>query len=123
MVEVAYMGRMAKVSGDKAYEDWTVTVYNDLTWSLRAEFEKWVDGMLSNESNRTDNNNAATYHANATVQQLSRDESAIPGATYLMQGIFPVSVGPIALAYDTNNQVETFDVTFAVNWWENSNTT
>ena len=121
VVNVAYMGRNVKVSGDKVFDDWTVTCYNDTVWDLRTEFEKWIDGMLRHEANITDYQDAAQYHADATVEQLDRNENVIQ--TYKLKAVFPSQVGEIALAYDTNDTVEEFQVTFAVNWWESDVTT
>lgn len=119
-VEVAYMGRMVKIAGDKTFDDWTVTVYNDTTWDLRREFEIWMNGMLNHEANVTAFQNARDYHADGIVEQLDRNESVIQ--TYTMRAIFPTSVGEITLGYDNNNSVEEFQVTFAVNWWESQAT-
>lgn len=114
--EVAYMGRVAKISGDKTYDDWSVTVYNNISFDLRKAFERWMDGMLAHEQNIARWQDDVEYQAIGTVEQLDRKEKVI--ATYDVKGIFPTSVGEIALAYDTNNTVEEFPVTFAVNWWE-----
>jgi hypothetical protein len=119
---VAYMGREIKVSGDKTFADWTVTVYNDLDWNTRSFFEKWVNGMLYHEGNITASMVHSTYFGNGKVIQLNRHDDPVPGATYKFEGIFPTTLGEIALAYDSNNTVEEFTVTFAVNWWENQNT-
>jgi hypothetical protein len=64
--------------------------------------------------------NPADYQADLIVEQLDRDESIIK--RYQFRGAFPTVVGPIALDYETVNQLETFDVTFAYQYWE-SNTT
>lgn len=114
--DVAYMGRNVKISGDKEFADWTITVYNDTTWDLRGEFERWMNGMLNHEGNVTAFQNARDYHADAKVEQLDRNEKVIQ--TYDLRAIFPMSIGEITLGYDQNNTVEEFQVTLAVNWWE-----
>lgn len=120
MCRVMYMGREAKVSGDKTFDDWSITVYNNISWDLRGFFERWINGMLNHEGNTTSFQEDSTFFGNAEVEQLDRNEKAIQ--TYQMRGIFPISVGEIALAYDSNDQVEEFPVTFAVNWWESEST-
>jgi hypothetical protein len=121
IVEVPYMGRPIKVAGDKTFNDWTITVYNDTVWDLRSEFEKWMDGMLSHEANVSAHQNAADYLASGIVEQLDRNEAVIQ--TYRMSSIFPSSVGEITLSYDSATTVEEFSVTFAINWWESDSTT
>jgi hypothetical protein len=38
--------------------------------------------------------------------------------TYNFVGIFPITVASIALDWGTNDTVETFDVTFAYDYWQ-----
>lgn len=111
--DLAYMGRIVKISGDRDVEDWSISVYNDLDWRIRKAFEEWSDKIMKYEENVT-TYRQEEYMASATVYQLGRDASTI--ATYELKDIFPLVVTPIQLGWDANNQVETFDVTFAVNW-------
>lgn len=117
---VNYMGREVKVSGDKTFDDWNISIYNNISWDLRGFFERWTNGMLNHEGNTTRFQEDGDFFGRAEVEQLDRNEKAIH--TYRMEGIFPTSVGEIALAYDSNNLVEEFPVTFAVNWWESEST-
>lgn len=117
---VAYMGREVKVSGDKTFDDWNIMVYNNIAWNLRAFFERWINGMLNHEGNTTRFQFNEDYFGRAEVEQLDRNEAVIH--TYEVEGIFPTTVGEIALAYDDNNKVEEFPVTFAVNWWSSQST-
>jgi hypothetical protein len=120
VARVNYMGREAKISGDKVFEDWSITVYNNISWDTRGFFERWVNGMLNHQGNTTQFQNNDTYFADATVEQLDRNEATI--AVYNMRGIWPTNLGDIQLAYDNNDTVEEFTVTFVVNWWTNVHT-
>ena len=42
-IDVPFRGRKLKVSGDRNFEDWTVTVTNDVTFGLRKAFEEWSE--------------------------------------------------------------------------------
>jgi hypothetical protein len=121
-VDVPYMGLVAKVPGDRTFDDWNVTVYNDTAWDIRAAFEQWVNLLMRNQANVAVNMvlEANSVYADAIVQQLDRMGNPIFGASYNMMNIFPHTVSPIDLAYDNNNTVETFDVTFAINWWQSA---
>jgi hypothetical protein len=119
--EVAYMGRAIKVAGDRTFDDWTVTIYNNTDFRLRIFFEAWSNGMLKNFANVTDFQSDESYLADGYVEQLDRNEQVMN--RYDFRKIFPLSVGDIALAYDSNNTVEEFSVTFAVNYWTASNST
>ena len=116
---VAFRGRELKVAGDRTFEDWTITVINDTDFQVRDAMERWMNGINAHAAN-TGLTNPIDYQADLLVDQLDRDESVIK--RYTFRGAFPTSVGSIALDYDTRDQIEVFDVTFAYQYWE-SNTT
>lgn len=116
---VPFRGRELKVAGDRTFEDWTVTIINDTDFTIRDSFERWMNGINAHSAN-TGLTNPVDYQADLLVDQLDRDESVIK--RYTFRGAFPSLVGPIAVDYDTRDQIETFDVTFAYQYWE-SNTT
>jgi len=64
--------------------------------------------------------NPVDYQTDLIVEQLDRDESVIKRV--VIRGAFPENVGPIDLSYDTTGEIETFDVSFAYQYWT-SNTT
>lgn len=114
-VNVPYFGRQIKLAGDRTFADWSVTVMNDEDYLVRNMFEDW-----SNQINQLAGNikllPANTYKStDATVTQFSKDGSKI--RAYQFVGIFPVSVGAMALDWDTTNTIQTFDVTFAYDYW------
>ena len=118
-VDVPYRGRQLKVPGDRTFEDWTLTVFNDGEWSARSYFEKWMQ-VLQGHRTPVRSVSATDVYGNAVVQQLSRTGNAI--ATYVMEDIYPTNVAAIDLGFDTNDSVEEFQVTFAVNnWYSSSN--
>ena len=116
---VPFRGRELKIAGDRVFEDWTISVYNDTNFSIRDSFERWLNGINAHSAN-TGLTNPVDYQADLIVEQLDRDESVIK--RYNFRGAFPTSVGAITLDYETVNQIELFDVTFAYQYWE-SNTT
>jgi hypothetical protein len=122
-VDVPYMGRSVKVAGDKTFDDWNVTIINDTDFSVRDTFEQWVDRILGHERNASANGweNPSNYYANAVVRQLGRENQVLK--EYAVEGIFPTQVGDIQLGYDQNDQIEEFQVTFAVNYWTARTTT
>lgn len=116
---VPFRGRELKVAGDRTFVDWTVTIINDTNFAVRDAFERWMNGINAHAAN-TGLTNPIDYQADLIVDQLDRDESVIK--RYTFRGAFPTEVGSIALDYDVRDQIETFDVTFAYQYWE-SNTT
>ena len=113
-VDVPYRGRQLKVPGDRTFEDWTLTAFNDGEWSARSYFEKWSQ-VLQGHRNPVRSVRATDVYGIATVQQLSRSGGVI--ATYVMEDIYPTNVAAIDLGFDTNDSVEEFQITFAVNNW------
>lgn len=114
-INVPYFGRQVKLAGDRTFADWSVTVMNDEDYLVRNMFEDW-----SNKINQLVGNvkllPANTYkNTDALVTQFSKDGSVI--RAYNFVGIFPVQVSNMALDWDNTNAIQTFDVTFAYDYW------
>ena len=130
-IDVPFRGRIFKVSGDRTFDPWSITVINDNDFAIRKVMEDWMQhiAQYKDASGTTD---PSTYMANATVQQLSRNSSTVSatsggGATviareYTFQDIFPTSVSAIDLSADSSNAIEEFTVEFQVNYWHPSGT-
>lgn len=114
-IEVSYQNRKYHVAGDRTFEDWTVTVYNDENHDIRTAFLAWQDravGLGKEISGETPDD----YKKTATATQLDRNGDPTRSAT--MYGIFPTNVGEIALDWDSNNEIETFEVTLSIDYFE-----
>ena len=113
-VEVPFRGRKLKVSGDRTFEDWSVTVTNDVSFGLRKGFEKWSE-LIQNMNFALGSNELNDYFASAVVRQLDRDGNQL--RAYRFEGIWPTEVAAIELDFDTQDTVEEFGVTFKVQYW------
>ena len=112
--DVKFRGRTLHLAGDsRTFEDWTITVLNDDFTILRA-FEQWQDGINSMLSN-SGAVNPDHYKSSGTIHQLNRAGATIK--SYKFEGIFPTSIGTVALSMDTDDTIETFDVTLAVDYF------
>ncbi|NDA01436.1 MAG: hypothetical protein EBY98_06915 [Acidimicrobiia bacterium] len=114
-VEVPFRGRILKLSGDRTFDTWTVTVINDTDFSLRSSFEQWMN-LINKHSDATGRTNPSDYMKDAYVDQLDRDGSVL--RTYHFHDVFPTNVSQIDLSYDTTDTIEEFTVEFQVQWWE-----
>jgi hypothetical protein len=127
-ISVPFRGRQLKVSGDRTFAPWTITVINDTNFILRNSFEKWMNFM-----NRNDDNagviTPSEYQTNMLVHQLGRgleNSSTLPGTgdeipihkSYKFYGAFPTDISAIGLSYDTTDTIEEFSVTFEYQWWD-----
>ena len=114
-IPLMYRGRPVHMAGERSFEPWTVQVYNDADFGLRNAFEQWVDGISSpNSSNGT--LLPAAYQVDMEVHQLDRNDAVLK--KYRFYDAYPMQVGAMALDWDANNQIQTFDVTFQYNWNE-----
>lgn len=135
VIEVPFRGRTLKIAGDRTFDVWTVTVINDVDFSIRTAFEKWMNAI-----NKHDDNsgliNPAQYQRDAIVKQYGRSSLASaqsnvatpsitgPGESipvlkaYKFYGIFPTAVSAIDLSYDSTDTIEEFTVDLQVQWWD-----
>jgi len=113
-IEVPFRGRKLKVSGDRTFDDWPITVTNDVSFNLRAGFEKWAE-VIQNHNFVLGANELNDYYASAIVRQLDREGNQL--RAYRFEGIWPTVVDPIELNMDTTDTVEEFGVTFKVQFW------
>jgi len=115
-IHVPYFGRTIKVAGQQEFDDWTVTVMNDEDFLVREMFEAWDNSINSIQSNvRQSGLNTENYKADFSIYQYGKDGNII--RAYTMIGAWPKTVGPIQLSWDSKNQVETFQVSFAYDYW------
>ena len=122
-IDVPFRGRTFKVAGDRTIDAWTVTIINDENFEYRNAFESWTELIA-----KLDNNLGATlpdaYMKNAKVYQLGRGSTAsstnntgsanVVLKEYEFVDIFPTSVAPIDLSYDSGDTIEEFTVEFQV---------
>jgi len=119
-IPVQYRGRAVNFAGEKTFQPWTVTVYNDTTFNIRNAMEKWSDGV-QNHSQTNGRTNPRDYQVDLRVHQLDRNGAIVK--SYKFHDAYPTSVGAIGLDYDTVNQMEIFDVEFTYNYWTSDTST
>ena len=113
-IDVPFRGRQLKVPGDRTFADWTVTVLNDPRFEIRAAFEEWSAKITHHAVNVSTLNHSNIY-GQATVVQMGRNGESL--RTYRVEDIYPTEIAAIDLGMDTNDTVEEYAVTFAVNNW------
>jgi hypothetical protein len=120
MIEVPYFGRKVKLAGDRTFEDWSVTVINDEDFAIRNAMEQWSASINSHRGNLS-SYDRLQYKSTATVTQFSKTGTRI--RTYEFDGIYPTSVAAIDMAWQTVDEIEEFQVTFAYDRWSVSGLT
>ena len=118
-VPVPFRGRQLYIAGDRTFETLTTTIMNDTDFLIRNAMERWMNAInaLSDNSGLE---NPSDYQVDAFVDQLDRAGEAIK--SYTFRGLFPQTIAPIELAYDTNDAVEEFEVTYRYQFFETNTT-
>lgn len=117
-IDVGYFGRMIKIAGDRTFADWTITVMNDEDFVARVAFEKWsnyINMLETNIRQSADTQETNTYKTDLDVRQFGKNGQII--RRYKIIGAFPTTVDAIDLNWETQNQIETFGVTFSYDYW------
>ena len=119
-VGVPFRGRLLYIAGDRVFETWTTTVFNDTDVLISNAMERLMNGInaLSDNSGLE---NPADYMADAFVEQLDRAGQVIK--SYTFRGLWPLTIAPIELTYDGNDAVEEFEVTYRYQFFESNTTT
>ena len=114
VIEVPFRGRTVKIAGDRTFDTWTATFFNDKDFKLRSFFEEWANQLNTHEGNTAPlfTPSSDGYMADLFVKQLEKDsgEEGSVLRTYKLHHCFPTNVSPIDLAYDSNDQIEEFTV-------------
>jgi hypothetical protein len=114
-IDVPFRGRQLKVAGDRTFENWTITVYNEDKQDVRNSFENWMN-IINDVKENSGEKNPTRYQADMIVQQLDRQGKVTK--EYDIRGGFPVNISAIDLAYDANDAIEEFTVEFAYQYWQ-----
>ena len=118
--QILYRGRQVNFAGERTFAPWTVTIYNDTTFTIRNALERWSDGIMNN-TQTNGRVNPRDYQVDLLVHQLDRNGATVK--TYKFVDAYPTEIGPIGVDYETNNAIETFEVTFTYNYWTSDTTT
>jgi len=120
-IEVPYFGRKIKLSGNRTYPEWSITVINDEDFILRKAFQQWLEALNSphlNIRSKNADSRPVTYKGTAEVTQYGKD--GYPLQSYTFEGIFPSEVAPIEVDWGRENEIEEFTVTLQYDLWTKS---
>jgi len=114
-IDVPFRGRQLKVAGDRTFENWSVTIFNDTTFDIRDAMERWMNALNGHTSGVAETINPRDYQTDLYIDQLDRTNAVLK--SYVVTGAFPVNVSAIELDFGTNDQIEEFTVEFAYQYW------
>jgi hypothetical protein len=122
VIEVPFRGRTVKIAGDRTFDTWSPTFFNDKDMKIRSYFEQWLEAMNTHNGNNAPKfvpNNSTGYMATIGVKQLEKNTTANGSILrqYTLHHAFPTNVSQIDLGYDSNDQISEFSVEFQYSYW------
>jgi hypothetical protein len=119
-IAAPYFGRTVNLGGDREFDPWSITIINDETFDLRNAMELWQSSIASYETADDAQRingasaNPNSYVSSGFVKQYGKDGTVVKEVKLI--NIFPTEIGAIELAWDSNNQIEEFEVIFALDY-------
>ena len=114
IIPIPFRGRVYKFPGDRTYNEWNVTVLDDIgptdTWN---KFHDWSEQFNEHENNTSSTRRHITkYSRDLTVEMLDHNSDVVLRTVTLLNA-WPVQVGPITLDMNAANQLGSFQVQIA----------
>jgi hypothetical protein len=114
IIPIPFRGRIYKFPGDRTYNEWNVTVLDDIgdqaTWQF---FHNWSNLFNSHDQNVSDDRaQKKNYCQDLMVELLDHNENKVI-RKMLLQNAWPVQVGPVTLDMNAGNQLGSFQVQIA----------
>lgn len=109
-IAIPFRGRNLYIAGDREFETWATTIINDTDFHVRNLLEKWT-GLINDLVNNTGTVNPGEYMSDLLVEQLDRADDTVL-KSYKLRGCWPQNIGAIDLSYETQNEIEQFEVTW-----------
>ena len=111
---VLFRGRPVNFAGERTFQPWTVSIYNDTTFGIRNALEQWQSG-IQNYNTTNGRVNPTEYQVDLNVHQLDRNGAIIK--SYKFVDAMPTTISAIGLDYEQQNAIEQFDVEFTYNFF------
>lgn len=104
-------GRKIVLAGDRTFEAWNITVYNDTQMIMRRRFEAWQAQCAAFDNPLGADPLDAYGKSDWVVTQLSRSGQAM--RSYQFFNMWPSSLGSIELTFDEQTSIEQFECTMS----------
>ena len=117
---VNYAGRAYKWNGFRTYDNWTVTVINDESFSARNKMMEWMRTLAGTLEGKRDAVHGEQLQGNgfkdgdATVTQLSTTGQAMQ--TYKFHYLWPTEIAGIPVDW-SSDAIQEYTITFAYDHW------
>ena len=120
--DVHYHGKAIKVAGDRTFDTWDTTIFNDEDFGIRKTLEKWMGRISDHSLNTRDKEvfntaegDQAKYKSTLKVIQYSKAGEEL--RTYTFKGAWPSALSTINLDWATASEIEEFTCTWVYDSW------
>lgn len=114
-VPVYYQNNKIYVAGDFEFIDWTLTILNDKTFTVRNNLELWADSIKA-KYGTYGATNIKDYMKTAYIYQLDENEDEIRGIKLFH--VWPSEISPIEVSYDTQDTFQEYSITLTYAYYE-----
>lgn len=111
IIPLPFQGRIAKLPGDRLYNEWTFGVYMTGEPDFYKQFTDWHNQINNHATNVLSAVNDAAVFKNWNVNLLDIDGSI--KKTIQMHTCWPVAISDISLSYDASNTISEYSITMA----------
>jgi hypothetical protein len=121
VINVPYFGRILKYAGERKWENLTVRVINDENFEVRRAIEAWMSAIADHSTTVSQFDGSITstgYVTDGVVTQMSRNQGGAAIQAYQFVGMWPTELGKIDLSWAAADEIETFPITFAYQYWQ-----
>ena len=124
---VNYHGRAYKWTGMRTFDNWTTTILNDESFSMRNKISEWMrmmSGQMDGERNSGWGDPTSTggtwWDGVATVQQLTTAGGV--AQTYKFHNLWPTELAEIAVDW-SSDMIQEYTVTWCYDYWSSGSGT
>ncbi len=123
--DVFFHGKAIKVAGDRTFDTWDTTIFNDEDFGIRNTLENWMASISNHSLNTRDKNifqsndrsegDSAKYKSTLQVQQFSKAGEVL--RTYEFIGAWPSALSTINLDWSLQD-IEEYTCTWTYDSWK-----
>ena len=120
--DVYYHGKTIKVAGDRTFDTWDTTIFNDEDFGIRNTLEWWMNAISNHKLNtrnkevfNTSEGDVAKYKSTLKVIQYSKAGEEL--RNYEFVGAWPSALSTINLDWATASEIEEFTCTWVYDSW------
>ena len=125
--DVFYHGKAIKVAGDRTFDTWDTTIFNDEDFGIRNTLEYWMNSISDHSLNtrdkkvfNTSEGDVAKYKSTLKVIQYSKSGEEL--RSYVFKGAWPSALSTINLDWATASEIEEFTCTWVYDSWHTKST-